>query len=600
MRKFLSFLLATLIAFTGLVTVDAADDSIKFYNESLVGVNKIYNAGTTYKEVTTSVGKKIAYCFNKKLDAPPSGSTLIKANEGVLPNDAKTNQYIYILDNGYGGTWNSNVIGNGNFSNHEKYYITQVALWIAQGELDANTIKASGTLGVAAYNLYSAAVKNSTVIAYTPEVSLSGSSKMKLSGNEYISEDITVSTKGASKATINLINAPAESKIIVNGEKKNNGIELANGTKFQISVPASKVGNSLDVKVRATSSATRKKIQIYNYQGNANYQNIGLIFKDNYSAKDELTVKVIPTGKLIVQKVEIVDGKEVNLANAILVLKDASGKVITKWSTADENPKTITGLTIGATYTISEEQAPSGYKIAADTEVKIESSTAKTVKIYNSKKIDVKISKQDITTKKELPGAHLVVKDSLGNVIDSWVSTTTPHYITKELTPGVYYLTETAAPEGYALYTETIKFVIDADGNPQSDIVMYNKPKKGVVISKQDVATNKELPGATLVLKDADGKVIETWVSTTTPHYIHDLPEGKYVLIETKSPKGYGLSDEVIEFEVKYDGKDVEKVIMYNSIIPETSDMNIGLIVTGMIITLGLTMFGFYKLNRHA
>ncbi len=600
MKKFFSILLTMLIAFCGLTNVKAADDSIKFYNESLVGVNKINGAGTTYKEVTTSVGRKIAYCFNKKLDAPPSGSTLTKASDGILPNDARTNQYIYILDNGYGGSWNKSVIGNGNFSNHEKYYITQVALWIAQGELNANTIKASGTLGVAAYNLYSAAVKNSTVIAYTPEVSLSGSSKMKLSGNEYVSETITVSTKGANKATISLINAPAGSKIIVNGEKKDSGVQLSNGTKFQISVPTNKVGNALEVKVRAVSTATRKKIQIYNYQGNANYQNIGLIFKDNYSAKDELKVKINPEGKLIVQKVEIVDGKEVNLANAILVVKDASGKVIAKWSTADENPKTITGLKIGATYTISEESAPTGYKKAATKEVKIESISAKTVKIYNSKKIDVKISKQDITTKKELPGATLVVKDSLGNVIDTWVSTNEPHYIKKELTPGVYYLTETAAPEGYALYTETIKFVIDSEGNPQSDIVMYNKPKKGVIISKQDVATNKELPGATLVLKDANGKVIETWVSTTEPHYIHDLPEGRYTLIETKSPKGYGLSDEVIEFEVKYDGKDVEKVIMYNSIIPETSDMNIGLIVTGLIATLSLGIFGFYKLSRHA
>ena len=600
MKKFLSVLFTILIAFCGLTSASAIDDSIKFHNESLVGVNKIKGAGTTYKEVTTSGGLKIGYCFNKQLDAPPDGSTLTKANDGILPNATKTNQYIYILDNGYGGSWNTSVIGNGSFSNHEKYYITQVALWIAQGELDANTIKASGTLGTAAYNLYTAAVKNSAVIAYTPEVSLNGTSTMKLSGNEYVSGEITLSVKGASKATISLVNAPAGSKIIVNNEKKDSGVELANGTKFKLSVPADKVGSSMEIKVRANTSATRKKVQIYNYKGNVKYQNIGLIFKDNYSAKDELKVKITPTGKLIVQKIEVVDGKEVNLANAILVLKDSSGKVIAKWSTADENPKTFTGLTLGATYTISEETAPDGYKKAADTTVKIESVSAKTIKIYNSKKIDVKISKQDITTKKELPGATLVVKDSLGNVIDKWVSTTEPHYITKELTPGVYYLTETAAPEGYALYTETIKFVIDTDGNPKSDIVMYNKPKKGVVISKQDVATNKELPGATLVLKDANGKIIETWVSTTEPHYIHDLAEGKYSLIETKSPKGYGLSDEVIEFEVKYDGKDVEKVVMYNSIIPETSDMNIKMIIGGLFITFSLGAFGFYKLSRRA
>ena len=44
--------------------------------------------------------------------------------------------------------------------------------------------------------------------------------------------------------------------------------------------------------------------------------------------------------------------------------------------------------------------------------------------------------------------------------------------------------------------------------------------KKGVTISKQDVATSKELPGATLVLKNSKGEIVDKWVSTTTPHYI--------------------------------------------------------------------------------
>lgn len=41
-----------------------------------------------------------------------------------------------------------------------------------------------------------------------------------------------------------------------------------------------------------------------------------------------------------------------------------------------------------------------------------------------------------------------------------------------------------------------------------------------VEVSKQDITTNKELPGATLVVKDKDGNVLDEWVSTSEPHII--------------------------------------------------------------------------------
>lgn len=84
------------------------------------------------------------------------------------------------------------------------------------------------------------------------------------------------------------------------------------------------------------------------------------------------------------------------------------------------------------------------------------------------------ISKQDITNKKELPGATLVVKDYDGNVIEQWVSTNEPHII-KDLKPGIYTLTETIAPEGYILSSETITFTVKEDGSI-TKVVMYNTP----------------------------------------------------------------------------------------------------------------------------
>ena len=93
--------------------------------------------------------------------------------------------------------------------------------------------------------------------------------------------------------------------------------------------------------------------------------------------------------------------------------------------------------------------------------------------ITKEKKITkLKISKQDITTKQELAGATLVLKDAKGNEIDRWVSTNTPHYL--ELEKGEYVLTEIQAPSGYDLSYEVIKFTVGDNSEIETAIVMYN------------------------------------------------------------------------------------------------------------------------------
>ena len=163
------------------------------------------------------------------------------------------------------------------------------------------------------------------------------------------------------------------------------------------------------------------------------------------------------------------------------------------------------------------------------------------------------ISKKDITNGEELPGATLVIKNSKGEVVETWVSTNEPKQI-KVLPVGKYTLTETVAPEGYELSSETIEFEVKEDGKIKT-VTMYNTPEKVeetvVKISKIDITTGNELPGATLVIKNAKGEVVEKWVSTSEPYIIKGLEEGTYTLEETIAPEGYKLSTETITFEVK-------------------------------------------------
>nr|WP_269319831.1 SpaA isopeptide-forming pilin-related protein [Collinsella aerofaciens] len=79
------------------------------------------------------------------------------------------------------------------------------------------------------------------------------------------------------------------------------------------------------------------------------------------------------------------------------------------------------------------------------------------------------------------------------------------------------------------------------------------------VVSKKSVTGEDELPGATLRVYDADGELVEEWVSGEEPHELTLLP-GAYTLHEELAPEGYLVASDV-EFEVA-EGVPVTKVEM--------------------------------------
>ena len=173
----------------------------------------------------------------------------------------------------------------------------------------------------------------------------------------------------------------------------------------------------------------------------------------------------------------------------------------------------------------------------------------------------VKISKQDATTGKELPGATLKLTGP-NNYEKTWISGTTPEPI-NNLEPGKYTLTEILAPNGYILSTDTITFTVDSEGKVQEPVVMKNYPQGTVEISKQDATTGKELPGAILELTGPNG-FSETWRSGTEPYTVKGLEPGKYTLKETQAPNGYKLSEETVTFTVNEKGEVDKKPVMKN------------------------------------
>ena len=140
--------------------------------------------------------------------------------------------------------------------------------------------------------------------------------------------------------------------------------------------------------------------------------------------------------------------------------------------------------------------------------------------------------------------------------MEKWTSTDEPHYI--EMLPiGKYTLHEEKAPDGYVTAKDVPFEVLDT---AEIQKVEMKDDVTKVEISKTDITTGKELPGAELTILDENGKEVEKWTSTDKPHYIEKLPVGKYTLREVSAPDGYLVAEDV-SFEVTDDAK-IHKVEM--------------------------------------
>lgn len=144
----------------------------------------------------------------------------------------------------------------------------------------------------------------------------------------------------------------------------------------------------------------------------------------------------------------------------------------------NETRHMIQGLEAGEEYVLKETKTPNGYAT-----FKTQTFTAEEGKDTSLSMVDEdtkgEVSKQDITTKKELEGAKLKVTDTDGKVIDEWTSGKQPHMI-KNLTAGeTYTLTEAIAPKNYKV-AESLRFTVKDTGKIQR-VIMYDRPVNNYV-----------------------------------------------------------------------------------------------------------------------
>lgn len=489
-KKFLVAILIAVISYCTLTTtVNAVPQEIQLgSSQSIPG----YVAGTYFTTKTTTSGDYM-YCLNiHKLTAQNSTAHLVgELDAGVA----------YIMINGY---------PHKTFTGEKlkDYYITQTALWwYLDDTTGSSNLSASfKTNGSDQYNLRPY-IKN--LVAKAKEAKAKGYQKTTLSasisdkvlsmtsdGKNYVSNEVKVSSTNISEYKVSITSGPEGTSIIdKTGEAKTT---FSSSETFRVKVPVSKVdGTKETIKVKI--SATGKIYKAYEYQ-------------PDVQSQQNVTPSVITP---VEEKVE--------------------------------------------------------------TSIDLSISTSK-----------ITIVKIDKATGNAIAGAKLVLKDSEGNEITSWTSTTLGHVI-KNLPNGTYTVEETKAPNGYELTEEVVKFTI-SDNSREQKIKFYNEAKERVVnIIKVDQSTGEPLAGAVIVVKNSNGQEVARFTTTTDPYVLTGLKDGTYTVEEVSAPSGYQKSNEVYSFTL--DAEHVShQITIENAPIVEVP--NTGVASSILLVILGLGIIG--------
>lgn len=223
----------------------------------------------------------------------------------------------------------------------------------------------------------------------------------------------------------------------------------------------------------------------------------------------------------------------------------------------------------------------------------------------NNKITKTKFSKTDVTGEQEVVGAKMSVTDEDGHVIDEWISDGNEHEIDGLDAGKIYYLNENESPTGY-IEASSIEFKVNEDGEIQrismvdAKVEMIKSDEKGNLLkgAEMTVTSNKtknivdkwvsgqhifdvtdEMKSQLLRNEKTEGMYVDDEDSTVTysilknkdrddyrlvfvkdgettytnidingdetTHMIRGLVAGeKYVLRETKTPKGYATFKE--------------------------------------------------------
>jgi uncharacterized surface anchored protein len=251
-----------------------------------------------------------------------------------------------------------------------------------------------------------------------------------------------------------------------------------------------------------------------------------------------------PYGSLTVEKRDGASGRP--LLGAVIEIRHVESGTVFSEQTNSSGRAYFGNLAPGA-YEIKEIIAPTGYLLRPDSQVvNVALGRTELVTLTNEAKPGLDILKFDRDTNDRLPGFTFRVHAD-GVLLGDYQTDAGGKIELRGLSPGLYKVTEIAAPAGYTVNPAPQEITLTGGGDLIPRLIFLNDKKPGITLEKIDAKTFAPLPGARFHLTkiDAPGQgVIGEYV--TNPSGLVDLSglePGVYSVREITPPAGYLLEE---------------------------------------------------------